>query len=116
MAEHLSQHPAEDGGLIFTNPAAKPITRSIIGHHWRRAAKRAGVVGFTYHDLRHVTASLLISKGASVKVVQRYLGHSSAATTLTVYAHLWPDDTELVRTALDEALTLPGPRREDRSG
>ena len=32
----------------------------------------------TVHDLRHTAASLAISAGANVKVVQRMLGHASA--------------------------------------
>ena len=42
----------------------------------------------TAHDLRHTAASLAISAGAHAKVVQRMLGHASAAMTLDVYADL----------------------------
>jgi integrase len=34
------------------------------------------------HGLRHTTASLAISAGANVKVVQRLLGHATASMTL----------------------------------
>jgi len=44
------------------------------------------------HDLRHTAASLAISAGASVKAVQRMLGHSSAAMTLDTCADLFDDD------------------------
>jgi integrase len=33
----------------------------------------------TPHGLRHTCASLLISAGANIKVVQRQLGHATAA-------------------------------------
>jgi hypothetical protein len=36
--------------------------------------------------------------------VQHSLGHASAKVTLDVYSHLWPDDEERTRTALDAAL------------
>jgi integrase len=42
----------------------------------------------TAHALRHTAASLAVSAGANVKVVQRMLGHASAAMTLDVYARL----------------------------
>lgn len=48
------------------------------------------------HDLRHAAASILISHGASVLVVQRQLGHSSAKMTLDRYAHLFEDDLDAV--------------------
>lgn len=38
--------------------------------------------------MRHFAASVLISGGASVKQVQKWLGHSSAVITLQTYSHL----------------------------
>ncbi|MGN7964891.1 hypothetical protein ACTJKK_02315 [Microbacterium sp. 22179] len=40
--------------------------------------------------------SLAISAGANVKVVQRMLGHKSAAMTLDTYADLFDDDLDSV--------------------
>lgn len=59
---------------------------------------------FRFHDLRHYYASLLISEGADVKVVQARLRHASAKTTLDTYAHLWPDTEESTRTATGKVL------------
>ena len=42
----------------------------------------------------------MIDQGASVKAVQRHLGHASATTTLDTYAHLWPDSEDVTRRAL----------------
>ena len=50
----------------------------------------------TAHDLRHTAASLAISSGANPKVVQRMLGHSSAAMTLDTYADLFDSDMDSV--------------------
>jgi integrase len=50
----------------------------------------------TAHDLRHTAASLAISSGANPKVVQRMLGHASAAMTLDVYADLFDSDLDSV--------------------
>ena len=48
----------------------------------------------TAHALRHTAASLAISSGANPKVVQRMLGHASAAMTLDVYADLFESDLD----------------------
>jgi integrase len=48
----------------------------------------------TAHSLRHAAASLAISSGANVKVVQRMLGHASAAMTLDTYADLFDSDLD----------------------
>lgn len=61
---------------------------------------------FTPHGLRHVAAGLLIQAGANVKVVQRQLGHASAAMTLDQYADLWDD-------GLDEIVAVLSPRRDN---
>lgn len=58
----------------------------------------------TAHDLRHTAASLAIASGANVKVVQRMLGHKSAAMTLDVYADLFDDDLTAVADKLDESV------------
>ncbi len=55
---------------------------------------------FTFHDLRHYMASLLISSGADIKTVQARMRHASANTTLNVYGHLWPDADESTRSAI----------------
>ena len=44
---------------------------------------------------------MLIRSGASVKVVQARLGHSSAKTTLDVYGHLFADEEDRTRAAID---------------
>ena len=40
------------------------------------------------HDLRHTAASVWLGAGADPKVVQRILGHASAAMTMDLYGHL----------------------------
>ncbi|WP_105567162.1 site-specific integrase [Microbacterium halophytorum] len=60
----------------------------------------------TPHDLRHTAASLAVSAGANVKVVQRMLGHASAAMTLDVYADLFDDDLDGVAMAMSAARRL----------
>jgi integrase len=81
------------------------------GVQWRQTRKRAGVDGIRFHDLRHAFASMLIPAACSVKAVRMVLGHSSAATTLGLYSHLWPGDEGRIRNAVD---LLLAPRSEDR--
>jgi integrase len=40
------------------------------------------------HDLRHGAASLLVAGGAPPRVVQEYLRHANARTTMEIYAHV----------------------------
>ena len=71
----------------------------------------------TAHDLRHTAASLAISAGANPKVVQRMLGHSSAAMTLDVYADLFESDVDAVADNISRlwARQVTGNHRDDAS-
>ncbi|WP_020015322.1 tyrosine-type recombinase/integrase [Promicromonospora sukumoe] len=66
----------------------------------------------TLHDLRHTAASLAISGGATVKAVQRMLGHESPVLTLSTYAGLFEDDLdalgETMSAAFQASAVVPG--------
>jgi integrase len=67
------------------------------------AVRRAGLVPRTPHDLRDTAASLAVAAGASVKAMQRMLGHASAAMTLDVYAGLFDDELDDVADRMGAA-------------
>lgn len=104
LAAHIERWPRGPDGLIFTNTNGDIVRRNRFNEIWRPATERAGADSLRFHDLRHFYASLLIDHGESVKVVQARLGHASASETLDTYAHLWPDNEERTRAAVDEVL------------
>jgi integrase len=69
-----------------------------------KACDELGFEGLVPHGLRHTTASLAISAGANVKVVQRLLGHATASMRLDRYGHLLNDDLSGVADALGRAI------------
>lgn len=96
-----------DGQLIDRKPLRERGENLTLGQaHYafkRATAAVDGCGGVRLHDLRHTCASLAISSGANVKVVQRLLGHKTAVLTLDRYGHLLPDDLDAVATAFDAA-------------
>jgi integrase len=58
----------------------------------------------TPHDLRHTCASQLISQGENIKVIQRQLGHATAAMTLDTYGHLFDADLTAAAEKLGKAI------------
>lgn len=54
---------------------------------WEAAVKRAGLVDFRFHDLRHSAASYLAMNGASLNEIAAVLGHRTLAMVQR-YAHL----------------------------
>lgn len=114
LAAHLARFGPGEHGVILSTAAGASVPRNRVAEVMRAAAKRAGADGARVHDLRHFYASALIRSGLSVKVVQARLGHASAVETLDVYGHLWPDDEDRTRRALDDLFTAePSPPAED---
>lgn len=91
---------AEPGGLLLPD-LAEPKNQESWFLSVRKRAELAE--GFVFHDLRHSAASFAVSAGASVKVVQNMLGHSSAAMTLDVYSDLFDTDVDDVAERIDAA-------------
>jgi integrase len=58
---------------------------------------------FTFHELRHTAAALMIDEGAGADPLQvmRRMGHSDIRTTYNLYGHLFPDREEELVARLD---------------
>ena len=89
--------------LVFTAPNGGPLrTSNFRRNTWAPACRTSGMPeGFLVHDLRDTATSLMISAGASIKAVQRALGHASAAMTLDTYGSLFEDDLEELADRLE---------------
>jgi integrase len=98
------QLPEDPEALIF--PSRKGGHLPLGEYRWAfdNACQKVGITGLVPHGLRHTAASLAISAGANVKVVQRLLGHASAAMTLDRYGHLFDDDLAEVAKTLSSAI------------
>lgn len=89
-------------GVVFEHKRGGYIRQTHSTHSWfLTALDEIGVERMTPHDLRHTAASLAVSSGANVKVVQRMLGHKSAAMTLDTYADLFDEDLDDVAGRLN---------------
>ncbi|MFH0244446.1 tyrosine-type recombinase/integrase [Streptomyces sp. HK10] len=103
--------------LLFVSEYGAPLRRGSWAKLWARNVKRANKAledagsplrvpeGATLHQLRHFYASVLIKHGASVKKVQRRLGHAKPSITLDLYVHLWEDDEDDTAALIDDALS-----------
>ncbi|MGA4786766.1 tyrosine-type recombinase/integrase [Nocardia sp. AB354] len=87
--------------LVFPCRKGDYLTSSEFRWAFDRAVKVTGLDGVVPHGLRHTAASLAISAGANIKVVQRMLGHKTATLTLDLYGHLFPDDLDTVAAGMD---------------
>jgi integrase len=111
LQDHLASYsePGADG-LVFTAPEGGYVRLENFRRRvWAPATVAAGVAPLRIHDLRHTCASLAIAAGADVKVLQRMLGHASAALTLDRYGHLMPGQAHTVADRLDDMARLAMP-------
>ena len=96
----------KDPGLVFASTIGTPLEPSnLVGRSFKPLLGWAGLPIVRFHDLRHACATLLLSEGVPVKVVQEVLGHSSVSVTMDVYSHVLPDMQEKAAAAMDELLS-----------
>lgn len=74
---------------------------------WFRDFARAHGFGITFHDLRHVHASILVAHGVDVAAVASRMGHSDASVTLGTYTHPFAARDQQAAAVLDQLIAPP---------
>lgn len=80
----------------------EPISRDKIRIRKNKNCELAKVKQIRIHDFRHSCASLLISKGANITLVAKYLGHTKIDETLNTYSHFFKSDLYDIVSQLDK--------------
>ncbi|HEX9131119.1 MAG TPA: tyrosine-type recombinase/integrase [Ktedonobacteraceae bacterium] len=76
--------------LVFCNVYGNFLHPARLYLLFHKVLADAGVPHIRFHDLRHSAATILLSMGVNVKVVQEILGHSRISMTLDTYSHVLP--------------------------
>lgn len=91
--------------LIFASDAGTPIMhRNLLRRHFKPILEKAKLPEIRLYDLRHTTATLLLSAGENPKVVSERLGHASIVLTLDTYSHVLPSMQESATAKLETML------------
>jgi integrase len=75
-------------GFVFTGPRGDVIAPEKINEVHKEMLQRANLPHVRFHDLRHSCATLLLSKGVTLKMIQEILGHANFQITADLYSHL----------------------------
>jgi integrase len=81
---------AADAYVFGLLPWTEPWRPDSVTQRFHRLCARLGVSGVRLHDLRHHSATTLLTHGVDVRTVAGRLGHRSAKMTLDVYGHFMP--------------------------
>jgi integrase len=97
------------GGLLrksnFIRKVFKPLIRKanelVTGEAEAQGTVPVLLPEIRFHDLRHTSATLLLTQGVHPKVVQERLGHSQINLTLDTYSHVLPSIQREAAAKLD---------------
>lgn len=73
---------------VFVWDNGKPFATEYVSQHFKRLLEWNNLPHIRFHDLRHSCASILLSRGFTLKDVQEWLGHSDITLTANIYGHL----------------------------
>ncbi len=73
---------------IFVWDNGCPYTPDYVSHHFKLILNNNDLPHIRFHDLRHSCASILLSRGFTLKDVQEWLGHADIKMTANIYGHL----------------------------
>ncbi len=91
-----------ESGYMFLSEYGKPLDPDNTSKAFKKFAKLAGLGDRHVHELRHLSASLLLARGVPMAEISRILGHSSSRVTDEVYSHLSVED---LRPSLERVWT-----------
>ena len=99
---------------IFVDPLGNLFRPDTVTSQFKAILRQHGLREIRFHDLRHSCASLLLSRGAAMKEIQEWLGHSNINTTADIYSHLDYSAKMASAGLMDGALTIP--KEDPQSG
>ncbi len=83
----------ENLDLVFASVIGTPLLHgNLLRRHFKPIRDKAKLPKIRLYDLRHTTATLLLSVGENPKVVSERLGHASIVLTLDTYSHVLPTE------------------------
>ncbi len=96
----------QDFDLVFAAANGAPIdSRNLMRRHLKPILRSAGLSeSIRWYDLRHTTASILLSAGENPKVVSERLGHAGVTLTLDTYSHVLPTMQQQATERLENIL------------
>ena len=119
LSDHLTRlglTGADADALLFPAPEGGPLRyANWRSRQWLPACEKAGLKAIGFHDLRRLSATLLVNEGVDVKTAQTRLGHSDVRLTLELYAQAVGQADRAAANRLGRLLLGPAQQNSARS-
>ncbi len=89
------------GEYVASDEAGLPYHPNLLTFRWGKLLDDLGIERVRLHDARHSCATLMHLRGVPIAVIAAWLGHASAAFTLSVYAHSQDDALKAAAGSFD---------------
>ena len=103
-----------ESNRLFTQWNGLPMHPSSFNHWLRQYCTNTGLPRITPHSFRHMSATMLLNAGISLKNVSGRLGHSNVSTTGNIYSHFLKSVDKLAAEKMD-TLLLQRPESQDKN-
>ena len=104
-----------ENDYVFTKPDGTLIRPDFVSQKLRKLIKEHNLPYIRFHDMRHTCASILLSKGWTLKDIQEWLGHSDITITANIYTHIDITRKQELARNMSNTFTLEKPGKNQCS-
>jgi integrase len=93
------------GEYVASDETGQPYHPDLLTSRWRRMLDELGIKRVRLHHARHSCATLMHLRQVPIAVIAAWLGHASAAFTMSVYAHSQDDALKAAASSFGRVVT-----------
>lgn len=94
------------GENVASDETGQPYHPDTLTSRWGRMLGELGIERVRLHDARHSCATLMHLRQVPIAVIAAWLGHASAAFTMSVYAHSQDDALKAAASSFGRVVTF----------
>lgn len=91
-----------ENNMVFVWPTGEPISPNYLTKTFHQIMNKSDLPTIRLHDLRHSSATNLLSRGTTLVEIQQFLGHSQPSTTLNFYSHADASSKKQIQALLEK--------------
>lgn len=93
------------GEYVASDETGQPYHPNLLTFRWGKLLDDLKIERVRLHDARHSCATLMHLRGVPIAVIAAWLGHASAAFTMSVYAHSQDDALKAAASSFGRVVT-----------